>query len=169
MEGWRPVTSDDAPRIVELARSLRAELTELRGGALWADREARGEPLEAAFEAWLANPDWLAVAGCVDDVVLGYGVVEVETLRSGSRLGVIHELFVEVEARSVGVGEVMADALVAFCRDAHCAGMDARALPGHRAAKNFFERHGFTARAIVMHHDLEDPDVSVANPGPAAL
>jgi len=160
MEGSRPATAGDAPAIVDLARALRAELRELRGGDLWADREARGEPIEAAFEAWLANPKWLVVAGCVDDVVLGYGVVEVETLRSGSRLGVIHELFVELEARSVGIGEAMAGALAAFCRDAECTGIDAPALPGHRAAKNFFERQGFTARAIVMHHAFGATDIS---------
>jgi len=162
VEGWRRATSQDAAQLVALARALRAELTELRGGRLWADREAPGEPLEAAFEAWLAKPEWLVVTGFVDDAILGYGVVEVETLRSGSRLGVIHELFVEAEARSVGVGEAMTDALVAFCRDAQCTGIDARALPGHRAAKNFFEENGFKARAIVMHHDLGDPEVSDA-------
>ena len=154
-------------RIVELAQTLRAELIELRGGPLWADREAPGEPLEATLNAWLASPEWLVVVGSIDDAVLGYGVVEIETTRSGSRLGVIHELFVEVEARSVGVGEAMAGALVAFCRDAHCAGIDARALPGHRAAKNFFEEQRFTARAIVMHQDLDDPDVSAAGSGRA--
>ena len=167
MEGSRPATSQDAVAIVGLARALRDELTAMRGGALWVDREGRGEPLEAAFAEWLAKPEWLVVSGCIDDVVVGYGVVEVETLRSGSRLGVIHELFVEVEARSVGVGEAMAGALVAFCRDAHCAGIDARALPGHRAAKNFFEEQRFTARAIVMHQDLDDPDVSAAGSGRA--
>jgi len=160
MEGSRPANARDAVAIVDLARALRAELGELRGGALWADREASGEPIEAAFATWLAKPEWLVVAGCVDGVVLGYGVVEVETLRSGSKLGVIHELFVEIEARSVGVGEAMADALAAFCRDARCSGIDAPALPGHRAAKNFFERQGFTARAIVMHHDFGGTDLS---------
>ena len=34
--------------------------------------------------------------------------------------------------------------------------VDAFALPGHRAAKNFFETAGFTARALVMHHEFED-------------
>ncbi|MCJ7670973.1 MAG: GNAT family N-acetyltransferase [Acidimicrobiia bacterium] len=145
-------------RIVELARTLRAELVELRGGPLWADREAPGEPLEATLTAWLASPEWSVVVGCIDDAVLGYGVVEIETLRSGSRLGVIHELFVEVDARSVGVGEAMAGALVGFCRGRQCVGIDARALPGHRAAKNFFEEQGFKARAIVMHHELRVPD-----------
>ena len=32
---------------------------------------------------------------------------------------------------------------------------DAMALPGHRATKNFFEAHGFTARALVMHRRLD--------------
>jgi len=62
---------------------------------------------------------------------------------------------VEPEAREVGVGEAMADALVAHCDDRRCIGIDAPALPGHRAAKNFFEAHGFTARALVMHRRLD--------------
>ena len=33
-------------------------------------------------------------------------------------------------------------------------GIDATALPGNRATKNFFEAHGFTARLLVMHHAL---------------
>ena len=41
------------------------------------------------------------------------------------------------------------------CRGRGCVGIDAIALPGHRAAKNFFEAHGFTARALAMHHQLE--------------
>ena len=45
-----------------------------------------------------------------------------------------------------------------------CVGVDSFALPGHRAAKNFFEESGFTARAIVMHHAL-DTDTSGDTPG----
>jgi ribosomal protein S18 acetylase RimI-like enzyme len=62
---------------------------------------------------------------------------------------------VEPEAREVAVGEAIADRLVAFCRDARCTGIDAYALPGNRAAKNFFETHGFTARLLVMHRRLD--------------
>jgi len=153
VERCRPATAEDAARVVELARLLRSELTALRGGELWAAREADAEPLDAVFAAWLAAPEWSAVVGTIDDVVVGYGVLQIETLRTGDRLGVIHELFVESEARSVGVGEAMVGALGAVCVDAGCSGIDARALPGHRAAKNFFEAHGFTARAIVMHRD----------------
>jgi GNAT superfamily N-acetyltransferase len=76
-------------------------------------------------------------------------------LRDGTRLGQIVELFVTADARSVSVGEGLLDQLVDWCRDEGCVGIDAFALPGHRAAKNFFETAGFTARALVMHHELE--------------
>ena len=63
----------------------------------------------------------------------------------------VRRLYVEEGARSVGVGEAMIAELVAFASRAGCIGVDALALPGARAAKNFFEESGFTARIIVMH------------------
>ncbi len=86
--------------------------------------------------------------------VIGYAAVELETLRDGTRLGVITELFVDPEARGVGVGEAIAAHLVAFCTREGCIGIDAGALPGHRDTKNFFERTGFTARSLTMHKRL---------------
>ena len=35
-----------------------------------------------------------------------------------------------------------------------CTGVDALALPGARATKNFFEENGFTARLLVVHRPL---------------
>jgi ribosomal protein S18 acetylase RimI-like enzyme len=157
VESSRPATAADIPRVVELAHLMRAELSVMRGGELWAVREAWPEPLEDAYGALLTRDEALLVVGTIDDVVIGHGAVVVELLRSGARLGVVTDLYVEPEAREVGVGEAMADALVSHCDDHHCTGIDAPALPGHRAAKNFFEAHGFTARALVMHRRL-DPD-----------
>jgi ribosomal protein S18 acetylase RimI-like enzyme len=155
VESTRPATAADISRVVELAHLMRAELTAMRGGELWAVREAWPEPLEDAYGALLTRDEALLVVGTIDDVVVGHGAVVVELLRSGARLGVVTDLFVEHEAREVGVGEAMADALVAHCRAHGCTGIDAPALPGHRAAKNFFEAHGFTARALVMHRRLD--------------
>ena len=154
MEASRPATADDIPRVVELAELMRAELGSMRGGALWLEREAWPEPLADAYDALLERDDALLTVGTIDDVVLGFGAVMVEQLRSGVRLGVVTDLFVEEPARAVGVGEALIDTLVAHCRTAGCIGVDAAALPGHRAAKNFFETHGFTARALTMHHRL---------------
>ncbi len=155
MEGSRPATVDDLPRIVELAELLRHELVPMKGGVLWSNREARGEPLTEAYAELFDRDDALVVVGTVDETVVGFGVVTLERLRTGETLGVISDLFVEPEARAVGVGESIADELVAFCTAHDCIGIDTLALPGHRAAKNFFEESGFTARAIVMHRLLD--------------
>jgi ribosomal protein S18 acetylase RimI-like enzyme len=151
VEGSRPASAVDLDRIAELARVMRTELAAMKGGALWAVREARPEPLEEAYGKLLGRDDALLVVGTIDDAVIGFGAVELETLRSGARLGVITDLFVEPDARAVGVGETLAGDLVRYCTEHDCVGIDALALPGHRAAKNFFEDSGFTARAIVMH------------------
>jgi GNAT superfamily N-acetyltransferase len=154
MESARAATTADVPALAEFARGLRDEWRGMRGGSLWAVREAPPEPLEESFRALLARENACVIVGSIEDVVVGYGVAEIEMLRDGSRLGVIGELFVEQGARAIGVGEVIADELVAFCRNQNCLGVDARALPGHREAKNFFERAGFTARALIMHKQL---------------
>jgi GNAT superfamily N-acetyltransferase len=154
VESTRPASAEDIPRVGELARLMRAELGAMRGGALWLEREAWPEPLEDTYDALLARDDALLLLGTIDDAVLAFAAVVVEQLRSGARLGVVTDLFVEAEAREVGVGEVLVGALVEHCRAAGCIGVDATALPGHRAAKNFFETHGFTARALAMHKRL---------------
>lgn len=155
MESYRPASAEDIPRLVELAELMRTELAPMRGGRLWLERDAWPEPLEDAYDALVARGDALVLLGTVDDVAVGFGAVVVEQLRSGARLGVITDLFVELEAREVGVGEVLVDALVEHCATRGCVGVDATALPGHRAAKNFFEGHGFVARALAMHRRLD--------------
>ena len=104
MEDCRPAQAGDVAQIATLARAMRAELAPLKGGRVFLDREARGEPLEDAYQALLDADDSYLVVGSLDNVVVGFGAVEVEKLRSGATLGVITDLFVDVEARSVGVG-----------------------------------------------------------------
>jgi ribosomal protein S18 acetylase RimI-like enzyme len=163
VEAVRAATPEDLPAIAGLADALRAELTPMRGGRIWAVREARPGAPQEVYGALLTDPRACVVVGTIDGVVIGYGVVTVETLSDGGRLGVVSELFVDAEGRAVGVGEAMLEAMVAFCTNEGCVGVDALALPGHRAAKNFFEESGFTARAIVMHHALEDADADGTN------
>ena len=154
MEPARAANPSDLPTLVEMARALRAEMVDQRGGALWVTREARPEPLEETLATLFGRDDAAVVVGTIDGSIVGFGTVEIETLRDGTRLGVIGDLFVDREARAVGVGESIAEVIVEFCTAAHCIGIDACALPGARDAKNFFERSGFTARALVMHHKL---------------
>ena len=95
------------------------------------------------------------LVGTIDGVVVGYATARTERLRDGSLLGVIGDLFVDEEGRGVGVGEALMDAILAWCSEHGCQGVDALALPGARATKNFFEGSGFTARLLVMHHRME--------------
>jgi ribosomal protein S18 acetylase RimI-like enzyme len=155
VEGSRAANADDIARIVELAHAMRAELSAMKGGDVWLQRSAWYEPLDDAYRTLLERDDALLIVGTIDDVVLGFGATLVEQLRSGANLGVITDLLVEHGAREVGVGEAIADKLVEFCVEHHCVGIDAVALPGHRAAKNFFEEHHFTARVLTMHRRLE--------------
>jgi ribosomal protein S18 acetylase RimI-like enzyme len=156
VEAARPATQDDVPRLAELNRQALADMAAFRGGVLYAIREARDDPFEDDFARAVADADQCVLVGTVDDVPLGYAVAATEVLRDGSRLGRITDLFVESEARGVGVGEALMDALLAWFGAQRCAGVDAIALPGDRTTKNFFEGSGFTARLLVMHHRMAE-------------
>lgn len=122
---------------------------------MWELADARTVPYEARLEQELADPDVLVLAGTLDDAVVGYAVVHLEALADATTLGIIDDLYTEPDARSVGVGEEMMKALLAWCRARGCRGVDGRALPGDRHTKNFFEANGLVARAIVVHRSLE--------------
>lgn len=154
MEAARPATEADLPRIVQLAQQAAAALQDQRGGPLWTLREGRLEPLDQGFAALLDTDDLLLV-GTIDDVVVGFVAARIETLRDGRKHAVVDEIYVEPPARGVAVGEVLMDAVLAWCRAAGCSGVDAVALPGDRETKNFFERFGLTARAIIVHRPLD--------------
>ena len=158
MDGCRPATSADLPRLAELARAVIAELAPTRGGAVWKAREARAEPLAENLGSLLGDPDHRVLVGTIDGAVMGYAVGRLERLADGSTMGVIDDIFVEEGARGIGIGEGMINDLIAWCEDAGCIGIDAMALPGHRQTKNFFEDSGFSARQLVMHRRLvEEP------------
>ena len=155
MEAARRATAQDLGPLLDLATELREELVPMRGGSLWSRTAAYPDPLEATFRALLDREDACVLIGTIDDVIVGFGAASIAVLRDGTRLGQIVELFVTPEARAVSVGEGLLNELVEWCRTQDCVGIDAFALPGHRAAKNFFETAHFTARALVMYHELK--------------
>ena len=101
------------------------------------------------------NPDQNIVLGLINDVPVGYAVTSVELLRTGDVLGIVSDLWVEPEAREVGVGEALINAIIEWCKERNCVGIDSLALPGNRATKNFFETFGFKARLLTVHHSLD--------------
>lgn len=153
-EGCRPATEADLPRLAELAAAAIDELQPGRGGAVWARHAARRPPFEPELARELAADDHHVLVGTVDETVMGYGVARVDELADGGLLGVVSDLYTEPECRELGVGELMMQALVDWCAERGCFGVDSLALPGDRHTKNFFESFGLVARAIVVHRSL---------------
>jgi GNAT superfamily N-acetyltransferase len=153
-EGCRPATPEDVPRLAELVGQAIEELRLIRGGEVWARRSARAEPFAPELARQVDDPDAHVVVGTLDGTVMGYGVARLERLHDGGLLGVVDDLYTEPGCREVGIGELMMETLVAWCRDRGCFGVDSLALPGDRHTKNFFESFGLVARAIVVHRSL---------------
>jgi len=159
VEAVRPATEDDLGALIGMARAALVEMAPARGGALYIAREGRADPLQPTLEADLASSEASVWIGTFDEVPLGYAVGRIEELRDGTRLGRITDLYVDRDARGVGVGEALMTAMIPWFESAGCRGIDADALPGDRSTKNFFETAGFTARLLVMHHRLgPDPE-----------
>ncbi len=142
--------------MTDLARAAVAELAQLRGGPVWSQQLGRREPIGAGLRHDLdrTTDQGALVVGTVDGTVVGYGCSRVEPLADDSLLSVISDLYVDPEARGIGVGEAMVNLLVDHARSLGAVGIDSLALPGDRATKNFFETFGLKARAIVVHRSL---------------
>jgi len=149
----RRASAEDLDELLRLYRLLAAEMHEYH--RMWELADGLSEPAGEALRLALEDPDTAVYLGTIDDVVFGFilGVSEpLLTQANGERIGSIRFVFTELEAREVGVGETMRDALLADLRSRGLRCFDAHVLPGHRLVKNFFESGGFSARSIVMHH-----------------
>lgn len=154
-ERARFATDHDLERIGQIAATISATMVDQRGGSLFLRRESGGDALERATSL-LNDPNGHVVVGTYDDVVFGYAIGVVETLRDGGLLGRIDDLAVLSDARESGIGEAMMNLLVETFRSANCFGVDSRALPGDRQTKNFFESFGLKARMLTVHRSLSD-------------
>ena len=128
----------------------------MRGGELWLAREAWPEPLDDAYRALLARDDALVVVGTIDDAILGYGAVARRDRCAPARAWAWSPTCSWRRRRGrSGSAKRWWTTSSRTAATHECIGIDATALPGHRATKNFFETHGFTARALAMHRRLD--------------
>jgi GNAT superfamily N-acetyltransferase len=151
VERARPAVEADAGRLVELADEALAEISARRGGTQLAHDVLAGRSVPQAVGAALADPDATVVVGELNGAALGIGMARIDQRRTAAT---VELLYVEPDARAVGLGEVMLDALAAWAGSRGCTALDAAALPGSREAKAFFETHGMVARLLVMHRAL---------------
>jgi GNAT superfamily N-acetyltransferase len=165
----RDATPGDRAELVRLSAKALRHLDTQRGGEVFRDREARPDPVDDTVDADLAAAAAgaaIVLLGCLGPVPVGYAVARVEPTR-GQPLAVVEDLYVEPEARRVGVGRALMTALVEHAEAAGCGGIEAEALPGDRATKNFFEGFGLVARKITVHRPLGAAEASPADGGTA--
>lgn len=150
----RPAEERDLGELVRLHGLARRHVAAERGGAILLGREVRPEPVEESLLDDVRSDDRIVIIGSLGSAPVGLAVAELVALHDGSLVAHISELFVEPEARGVGVGNALMQHLAAWADERDCDGIGSTVLPGDRASKNFFEAHGLVARAIVVHRDL---------------
>jgi GNAT superfamily N-acetyltransferase len=144
-EAVRAMRADDSAELARLERDARAALVDQRGGsAHLAEVAAVGE-----WSALLERSDRHVLVGTIDDVVVGYLELVVESPRAQVR-----QVYVHPGARELGLGDSMLEAAADTARAAGCTVIEGSALPGDRDTKNLYERAGIVARKIIVSRPL---------------
>ncbi|HJO79593.1 MAG TPA: GNAT family N-acetyltransferase [Acidimicrobiales bacterium] len=156
VEAARRATTEDQVALVALLGSARSELVDKRGGQVLALRDNAAHDLPAYVETCLSSQEMVVAIGTFDKVPMGFGLMRTFRAADDAIHAVIKELFVEPEARSVGIGEALLMFMLDAARKRNALGIEALALPGDRETKNFFETQGMSARALVVHRWLDD-------------
>ncbi|MGH9297753.1 MAG: GNAT family N-acetyltransferase [Acidimicrobiales bacterium] len=165
--GARGAVREDIEELCRLRSRSLEELAGERGGAVLARRELSAiSHLEIFKEGTLpsqkemllaelaANRHLLAL-GTIDGSAVGFLQAVETALEESGPVVRIEMLYVEGEAREVGVAEALVDLAKAWSRERGAIGLDALVLPGMRESKNFLESMGFAARLLVMHRPHE--------------
>lgn len=147
----RPIGDADVAGVVDLLEQAHRHQLEQRDGEMWATVNA--VPVTEERVRHRAEHG-LVLVGTVLGVPVGVVVARHEVV-SDKRLALIEELYTEPEARGVGVGRRLIQAVELWARATGCIGIESMALPGDRDTKNFFEAAGLIARAIVGHRSFE--------------
>lgn len=153
----RPAQSSDLPLLATIRQGQLDAVADHRGGGLLGekDRAVNGPDSLTRLELASSDAEYELIVGTLDGYPFGYGLLAIEELSDGRTLGVIEDLVVEPDARDVGLGEEIMNAVVDRARARGCFGVDSRALPGDRETKNFFESFGLKARLLVVHRTLD--------------
>jgi GNAT superfamily N-acetyltransferase len=142
----RSAIASDGAALHSLAAAAGTAIDHERGGVLHRTHDLDGfDPVR-----FIDSASAVALVGEVDGALIGYACVEA----ADHDQAVLRALYVDPEAREVGVGETLTNAVIDWCRARGCVGLDAVALPGDRETKNFFETQGLVARSITVHRDL---------------
>jgi GNAT superfamily N-acetyltransferase len=147
----RHAAVDELALLRHLAEQSQTDRLTERGGVVLEQLD----PRPAVDDDRLADDAVLLAVGLYDEVVFGFAHAEVLDVH-GARIVRLYDVFVEPEARSVGIGEALLTFVFDWGREKHAGAIDSIVLPGNREGKNFFERFGLVARAIHVYRALDN-------------
>ena len=126
----RPATEDDAAILLTHRELSRQEATQYRGSVLKPSIDGSGFTL---------------VAG-VGSTVMGSLV----STPSGTNTWAIEFVYVDAACREIGIGDALVIAGLQELVQRKATWVQSSAMPGDRAMKNLFERHGLVAQTIIV-------------------
>ena len=137
----RAATKEDLPALASLVAGCASTLRSERGGEQFAAREFLLSPRGAGLETMLSDRDVLVLSGTIDDQVLAIAVVRIEMLADDGLLGRLELLFVDPDAREVGLGEALVRTATTWAAEQGATGLDAcTRCPGAEKSRTFWSR-----------------------------
>ena len=141
----RRATSADIADLTRLEALARDGIVGVRGGDL---RLQECSPI-LDWPTLIDAEDTVVLVGTLDDSVVAFMVMTMQPTR-----GFISHVYVELEARELGLGDTMVEQAIDAVRSEGLDGIESVALPGDRETKNLFERAGLTARKLTVYKSL---------------
>ena len=138
----RESSPDDAPVIDGLLSLSRTESTLYRGSTY-------SQPSGSTTEA-------LSLVGGVGSTVMG----TLHAIHPSQGTWFIEYVFVMKEGREVGIADALMLHALRYLTEHHATRVESSAMPGDRATKNLFERHGLVAQTILVGKSLSDPSTA---------
>ena len=153
LESARIAEQNDRAVFLSLYTASRDEIADHKGADLWERTRALTGTSSEVFERVSEREDYVCIIGTYDHYPFGFLIAQWVTIHDKKSLD-IREVFVDSEMRSVGIGEAMMSSLFEQANESNTFSIVARALPGDRELKNFFERFKLTARIIEVARKL---------------
>lgn len=127
----RQAGQDDVVALARHQKLSQEEATQYRGSVLAASKEVTQA---------------LALVAGVGTTVMGSLVATAAETTEWS----IDSVFVEAACREIGIGDALVLACLTELQNKNATWVQSSALPGDRAMKNLFERHGLVAQTIIV-------------------
>ena len=135
----REATQDDLSTIASFVQSSTTESALYRGSP-WT------QPSESIRQV-------LTLVGGIGSTVMGF----LRAVRTDDSTWFVENVFVSEDCREVGIGDALMIDAVRRLTQMSATRIESSAMPGDRATKNLFERHGLVAQTILVGKSLSDP------------